>query len=184
MSCVLQSKFCAQITSTRLRLRVECGCAAAGSLSSASSSIYDRLVPISEMTLRPLPQPPTQARRRHAPARLGILICGWLAAEEEPLQVWLDAFAGRHLLGVAGVLGGEERGWGDAMGQDEGWIVQGGVRKQQWSAGVAWREWSVLRWEMALLRQVGSAASLSGGGVAWRCVQPQRCTRAFAACKL
>lgn len=122
------------------------------------------------MTLRPLPWPPTQARC--APARLGILVCGWLGPDEEPLQVWLDAVAERQALGAEPVPSrNEEPGWGDALNHDEKWIVQGAC-KHLWSAGPAWRQWSVLRWEMVLLRQVGptisSASTMSGGGVAWR----------------
>ena len=56
--------------------------------------VSDRLAAISEMTIRDLPRVDGKCRRR---SRAGMLVCGWLGAGEEPVQMWMQALSARAL---------------------------------------------------------------------------------------
>ena len=170
----------------------------------------------SEISLRPLRLP---GAGRRASARVGVLVCGWLGPEEEPVEFWRDVVASMAARPAVAEREGEERereerereardgrgcqregqrgkeveggrGWeavaskGDQRWPqsttkpsqeeeaEEGWIWRGVWEGGRRSARLESREWSVLRWEVELLRQAGVArenSSSSGIAVAWRC---------------
>ena len=104
--------------------------------------VSDRLAAISEMTIRDLPRVEGKCRRR---ARAGMLVCGWLGAGEEPVQMWMQALSA--LTAPEGIAAGGA----------------GGSELGGWSPPLRERELCVLRWEVGLLQAVGEMVEGSGG---------------------